>query len=466
MDHDTKSLEEWYADYMVESAWGNRDFFSCDTFKALSDDELDISLTERRIGELMPSIHITEGFCSVCQNSFDNWPNLIKPPSKPDRENCSAPRESTEFTVDVHSDSDSDSDSDSSEYGLGKPATRPCHKNTYALEASSRNGCRFCALLVQSMVDEDLLDIYRKIEERLCRLAKSVSLQISVQRWGGNGHSQNLWLNFPGKLCLDVNSSASHLTSSYVEASGKCPGVLTCNTCLYFSGTRHAKQLTTPVLDPLSVAKDWLTTCCSSHGPCNLNDATVLPSRLLSIATDPPRLVLTAEWTTKPQYATLCHCWGDQEFFKLRPDNLDLLIKMIPMYELPKTFTDAIDITRKLGLDYLWIDSICIIQGDNCDWEHESALMSPVYGGSSVNIAASSARDGSQGCFLKPKYFTGGFLAEISIKGSRKVYDFRSPLTYDKATVNSHLATRAWAFQEKLLAPRTLHCGDQGLFWE
>jgi hypothetical protein len=139
---------------------------------------------------------------------------------------------------------------------------------------------------------------------------------------------------------------------------------------------------------------------------------------------------------------------------------------MIPMYELPKTFTDAIDITRKLGLDYLWIDSICIIQGDNCDWEHESALMSPVYGGSSVNIAASSARDGSQGCFLKPKYFTGGFLAEISIKGSRKVYDFRSPLTYDKATVNSHLATRAWAFQEKLLAPRTLHCGDQGLFWE
>jgi hypothetical protein len=101
----------------------------------------------------VPGIHITEGFCSVCQNSFDNWPNLIKPPPKPDRENCSAPRESTESTVDAHSDSDSDSDSDSSEYGLGKPATRPCHKNTYALEASSRNGCRFCALLVQSMVD-------------------------------------------------------------------------------------------------------------------------------------------------------------------------------------------------------------------------------------------------------------------------------------------------------------------------
>jgi hypothetical protein len=61
----------------------------------------------------------------------------------------------------------------------------------------------------------------------------------------------------------------------------------------------------------------------------------------------------------------------------------------------------AIFIASKLGLEYLWIDSLCIIQDDEDDWRQESALMSTVYGNSYLNIAAAGASDGSPVAFLK-----------------------------------------------------------------
>jgi hypothetical protein len=73
--------------------------------------------------------------------------------------------------------------------------------------------------------------------------------------------------------------------------------------------------------------------------------------------------------------------------------------KEIPHCHLTKTFQDAIAIARSLGIAYLWIDSLCIIQDDAEDWDKESRRMCDVYGGSSLNIAATAAPDGSYGCY-------------------------------------------------------------------
>lgn len=216
----------------------------------------------------------------------------------------------------------------------------------------------------------------------------------------------------------------------------------------------------------IQLAQRWTSNCLKFHPDCNLEPPLFYPSRLLSIAVAPIRLVITGQWTDRPPYATLSHCWGTAKFETLETTNFDDLQRSVSNRMLSKTFVDAIQIARAVGLAYLWIDSLCIIQDSNKDWEAEAGMMASVYGGSSLNIAASSARDGSEGCFLKPLDYAGGFTAQVCINGEKKIVDFSRGNDYSRNVTESHLATRAWTVQEKVLPSRTLHCGDRGLFWE
>jgi hypothetical protein len=47
--------------------------------------------------------------------------------------------------------------------------------------------------------------------------------------------------------------------------------------------------------------------------------------------------------------------------------------------DFPITFRDAFDLSNRLGISYLWIDSLCIIQDDDEDWQRESSSMGLVY---------------------------------------------------------------------------------------
>ena len=60
----------------------------------------------------------------------------------------------------------------------------------------------------------------------------------------------------------------------------------------------------------------------------------------------------------------------------------------IQLSSLPPTFQDAIKITRSVGLQYIWIDSLCILQDSKADWVEESAKMGTYYGSSWLTIGA------------------------------------------------------------------------------
>jgi len=62
-----------------------------------------------------------------------------------------------------------------------------------------------------------------------------------------------------------------------------------------------------------------------------------------------------------------------------------------------KTFADAFLVVNGLGIQFIWIDSLCIIQDSRGDWLKESAMMGRVYGAAYLNIAATGAVDGSEG---------------------------------------------------------------------
>lgn len=69
--------------------------------------------------------------------------------------------------------------------------------------------------------------------------------------------------------------------------------------------------------------------------------------------------------------------------------NYDKMQAGIGFESLPALFQDAIVTTQKLGIQYLWIDSLCIIQDSEDDWQAESAKMGSVYRNAKVTIAAS-----------------------------------------------------------------------------
>lgn len=157
---------------------------------------------------------------------------------------------------------------------------------------------------------------------------------------------------------------------------------------------------------------------------------------------------------------------GILQFETLGSGNIAELQFAVPSRCLTKTFVDANQITRAVVLTYLWIDSLCIIQDSKEDWEVEANTMASVYGGSFLNIAASSARDGTEDCFLKPQYHYGGFTVQVCINGRMETFDFWPIDEYKKSVTGSYLVTRAWTVQEKVLPTRTLHCSNQGFFWE
>ncbi|KAF2178434.1 HET-domain-containing protein [Zopfia rhizophila CBS 207.26] len=103
------------------------------------------------------------------------------------------------------------------------------------------------------------------------------------------------------------------------------------------------------------------------------------------------------------EYVALSHCWGkhppteDSPQFCTTDDNIQLRLKGFSFSKLPKTFQEAVRVTRELDIQYLWIDSLCIIQWNQEDWEHEAKLMEGVFASAYCTIAATSADDSEAG---------------------------------------------------------------------
>ncbi len=69
-------------------------------------------------------------------------------------------------------------------------------------------------------------------------------------------------------------------------------------------------------------------------------------------------------------YMTLSHCWGNNPILALLEENVTTFLHVgITFDALSKTFQDAINVTRALGISYIWIDSLCIIQDSREDWQ-------------------------------------------------------------------------------------------------
>ena len=115
---------------------------------------------------------------------------------------------------------------------------------------------------------------------------------------------------------------------------------------------RLAKSLASEA--SFSLAREWLKQCLEKHPQCAeaAGLAVGRPYRLVEVGNDSgvdPRIIIVDGMKSVPPYLILSHCWGGAKILRLLLKNIHTLAKGIPMHELPKTFQDAVIITRRLG---------------------------------------------------------------------------------------------------------------------
>lgn len=335
--------------------------------------------------------------------------------------------------------------------------------------SSAADNCWLCAKLLNWLdaVDRETLSHWHGHQ-----------LQVEYSEVGGIGFTNTReGVAFYMRICppsVDDNDGcviSLALMPSNGESSTFCTNISWLITTASGHTTLSSKRLSR-LSDELTTAKGWLDKCKSEHKECQNNDLSWFPTRLLDIGTRGKhvRLIVTAKDPPTGPYMTLSHRWSSARYTKLESTTMAQLKKRIDVLQLPASFQNAIRVARYLGVNYIWIDSLCIKQDKNdlTDWAVESRKMSQVYSHACLNISATRSVDGTesllgQSCWAV-KHPTRIELMDVN--GSPCEYDLVDGELWDDEVELANLTSRGWVFQERYLARRILHFGDTQLGWE
>jgi hypothetical protein len=208
----------------------------------------------------------------------------------------------------------------------------------------------------------------------------------------------------------------------------------------------------------------WLRDCQKNHQCFEETAVPKLPTRVLDLSKSQPRLHISAT-NERSHYACLSYCWGGPQEVLTTKANLNENVKRLPIDRLPKTLQDAISVSKTLGLRFLWIDALCIIQNSQEDKAVEINKMGSIYRDATVTIFATSASRVGDGFLQYRSPDEGGVLLSFYVSDSTQG-TVTLLLKDSPYTPNEPLDSRAWVVQETLLSRRRLIYGTKELLWK
>ncbi|KAI0121570.1 HET-domain-containing protein [Hypoxylon sp. NC0597] len=246
----------------------------------------------------------------------------------------------------------------------------------------------------------------------------------------------------------------------------------------------------------IEFARSCIRSCQRDHRECRrqvddmtdqlgpeLIDSNSIPSRLLQLVVKDSMLyakligrglpsAIQKETVSRQGFAILSYCWGGDQPVQLTRHSIGRLGDGIPISQLPKTLRDAAWLTSEIGLEYLWIDALCVVQDDVKDKNHEIPRMELYYGHSTVTICAASAAKYSEGFLLSREedvadYSIGPLQLRVktSTGASGYVQAVEEADNFNLKRPQEPIALRGWTLQESLLSRRMLIFSSRQLYF-
>lgn len=242
----------------------------------------------------------------------------------------------------------------------------------------------------------------------------------------------------------------------------------------YVVGSRPHKNFTPDLIQRLRI---WLDDCQDNHETCPRRHCPLLPTRVVDIGdgVGSPIRLQSNQSGSRGQYAALSYCWGGDQPYKTTMSNINSYTQELASITFPKTLSDAIKVCHEIGIRYIWIDALCIVQDDPKDKASEISQMGRTYKDATLTIMAASARSVYEG-FLGdakidapeaklPFHLNQDAFGAIFVRGS--------PINNSYFLDEEPIFNRAWTLQEMMLSSRiimfdsyqaTLKCG-RDKFW-
>ena len=353
------------------------------------------------------------------------------------------------------------------------------HSTIGNLKTSAFHGCHLCALLLRTFTPNEtrvFTQEYQPFEHQRYELKVLPDI---------DGWILQITLYLPAHADFGVGTIKKQailakIDEGPIRLNDHISGISVRSSC-YNVAIAAQKHPSSTNLSEFSLrqVQRWMSLCVHEHVGCRSISSTpglrsTLPTRLLQVKGEDEDLTVclvdTCQIDRQVPYATLSHRWDDTtKSVQLMKENLELFKMSLPLGKFPQTFRDAFYVARKLSIGYLWIDSLCIVQDCQLDWERESNCMGTFYALATINFAATAACDDAAGLksFRNPLTIAPCILrreASSPDTTSSRFLCWR-PHDFLDNVDRSVLYKRGWTFQERLLSHRTIHFGSQ-LFWE
>ncbi|KAK3312603.1 heterokaryon incompatibility protein-domain-containing protein [Apodospora peruviana] len=219
---------------------------------------------------------------------------------------------------------------------------------------------------------------------------------------------------------------------------------------------------------PIARLEDWISACTKYHSDrCRVKTGSFedsFPGLEVVRFIDVKRSSIV-ELRTVPHYVALSYVWGEVSTVRLTATSRPGLLLPGGIEKawqgIPRTIKDAIELVRKLGVRYLWVDALCLIQNDPDDVSRGVKIMDEIYERSWLTIIAASGHNANGGL---PGIHENSRCSSAAVPITEDVsVGLFVPL--DRLLKCSVYETRAWTFQEQLLARRAVYFVDGHVFF-